>query len=186
MSVIAESYLTSDNAIIFDNGAAGDPGLGSDDASLADLHVVSYLHEVVDLRSFTDPGLAESSAIDACVRSDLNVVFNNDRSDLRELVVLTRLIFDVTKAIGSDDDSRVEYNIVADRTSVFDKDVRMKYAVATDRDRVADLCAGTDLRPFTDNGFVSDARERTDKDVVAECRSFRHHRGGVDLRRTIF
>lgn len=87
-SMIAESDLAADNAVIFDYCAAGDPRLRGDDASLADLYVVPDLNKIVDLRTRADPRFAKRSAINARVCADLDIVFDYDCSDLGKLNIL--------------------------------------------------------------------------------------------------
>src|SRR5205085_10869003 len=85
--VVAEADLAADDRVRLDDGAARNAGLRRDDDSLADLHVVADLHEVVNLRPAPDACLAQSAAVNARTRADLNVVFDNHGSDLRELVI---------------------------------------------------------------------------------------------------
>lgn len=49
---------------------------------LADTAVVSDLHEIVDLRAGADSRAAGLGAIDACVRTNLHIVFQHDVADL--------------------------------------------------------------------------------------------------------
>ena len=74
--------LPSQRAMPADFGAAGDPDLGNDDRILADGHVVSYLHQVVDLRPAPDAGDAERRPVDAAAGADLHIVLDNHDPDL--------------------------------------------------------------------------------------------------------
>ena len=67
----------ADNAIILDRNAARNSRLGRYHTALADVHVMADLNKIIYFRTFADPGLAESSAVDACICSDLDVVLDN-------------------------------------------------------------------------------------------------------------
>ena len=84
--VVAHSDLAADDAVVLDDRAAGDSGLCGDDDAFADVDVVSDLDEVVDLCAFADVRFAQGSAVDAGVRTDLDVVFDDDGADLREIL----------------------------------------------------------------------------------------------------
>ena len=71
------STLTEGQKVSFEVVAdrrTGKSALGRDCTMLSDAAVVSDLHEVVDLRAAPDAGAARLRAIDAAIRSDLDVV----------------------------------------------------------------------------------------------------------------
>src|SRR5438477_10724938 len=76
--VIAEPDLPANHAIIFNRHAAADAGLRSNHNSLAKVAVMTDVDQVVDLRAPADPRAAQSRAIDAGVRAQLNIIFNDD------------------------------------------------------------------------------------------------------------
>src|SRR5262245_24559162 len=97
--MIAHTNLASDNAVVLDDCAAGDACLRSDDNSFSDLDVVRYLHKVIDLCSFADSRFAKGTAINTSVRSDLDIVLDNNRADLRELVIDAIFIGHIAESI---------------------------------------------------------------------------------------
>src|SRR5947208_2024883 len=101
MCMVAHSYLSADNAVIFDNGAARDACLRGDDHTFADLNVVCDLHEVVDLSAFADARLAECSAVNAGICADLNIVLDNNGADLRKFNVRVG-IANVSESVRAD------------------------------------------------------------------------------------
>lgn len=46
-------------------------------------HIVSDLHQVIELRARTDYGVAGGTTIDRRIGTDLNVIFNDDTAELR-------------------------------------------------------------------------------------------------------
>src|SRR5439155_875461 len=75
------------------HGPAADPArarhahLADQDHVLTDIAVVAYLHEVVDLRAAPHDGRAHGGAVDGGVRSDLDIVLDDESSHLRDLLV---------------------------------------------------------------------------------------------------
>src|SRR5256885_7809121 len=97
--VIAESHLPANHHVVFNNYAAADSGLSGNHHSLADVAVMTYMDHVVDLRAASNSCLSQGSAIDAGVRSELNVVLNDDCSPLWKFVI-AHIVADIAKTIG--------------------------------------------------------------------------------------
>src|SRR4030095_8968578 len=113
-------------------------------------------NHIVDLRATANSGAPKRRAIDASVRSQFDIVFNDHRSDLRELVV-THFPAYVTKAISAYDYARVQDHIITNRYTIFEKNVRVNHTIAANFYVVADFGAGANLSPLTDNGILADA-----------------------------
>src|ERR1700692_2926513 len=62
-------------------------GLGHDDAMSANMRVVADLHEIIDLRAFTDHSIAKSATVYGCARSDFDHILNDYAPNLRDLRV---------------------------------------------------------------------------------------------------
>ncbi len=56
----------------------------------ADHHIVGNLHQIIDLRALADHRIAQGTAIDGAVGTDLHFILKNDTADLRYLQVATR------------------------------------------------------------------------------------------------
>src|SRR5882724_9396827 len=91
-----------------DLGAAGEADLGGEQRALADVAAVADLNEVVDLRALSDAGRADGRAVDRRVRADLDLVFENDRSGLRDRMNVTLLVRQVAEAVAADHRPRLE------------------------------------------------------------------------------
>ena len=82
-----DAGLPGHHHVVVDRRAAGDADLRREQHVAADLHAVRDLHEVVDLGAGRDARLADRRTIDRRVRADLDVVFDDDAADLRNLQV---------------------------------------------------------------------------------------------------
>src|SRR5687767_1172374 len=111
--MVTHAHLTADDAIILNDCAARYPGLRRYHYSLTDLNVVSDLNEVIDLSAFAYPSLAQGSAVDTCIGTDLDILFDDHSSYLWKLDV-SIVILNITKPIGTDDDAGMQDDRIAD------------------------------------------------------------------------
>src|SRR5918994_7304631 len=112
--MITETYLAANHAVVLNDYAARDSCLRSNYHSFTDVDVMPDLHKVVDLCSSSDARATKRGPIDAGVRSQLYVIFDQDCADLRKLVV-AHVIPYVTKAVGSDANSGMQHNPIPER-----------------------------------------------------------------------
>src|SRR6266567_2006479 len=157
--VIAEADLPANHAIIFNRHAAADAGLCCNHHPLANVAVMTYMNQVVDLRAFADSRATQSRAIDAGVRAQLNIVFNDNRADLRKLVI-AHVAAHVPKPIGADDYAGVKNDPVTNRDAVLEKNIWMDQAISADSDVIADFRAGANLRSCADGRSLANANIR--------------------------
>src|SRR2546428_10711050 len=99
----------------------------------SDAHVMRNLHEVVDLRPLADDCVAQRTPIDCGIAADLNVIFDNDLTELWKLV-MAAFGEDVAESIRSDHCSRVNHDAAADARARINGDARMKNAANPDLD----------------------------------------------------
>ena len=138
--MIAETHLAADDAIIFDRDAAADPGLRGNHHACADIAVVSDMDHIVQLGSFSNPSATERAAIDSRVGAQLDVVFDDDRADLRKFVV-THVSAHISKTVSANDNSGMQNHAVTDHHAILNENIRMNYAVRADRHLIADFRA---------------------------------------------
>ena len=79
---------------------------------VADNHVVTYLHEVIDFRSSADDRWPKGSAVDGDIRADFNIVPNDYAADLRHFK-MHALIKDIAEAVRTNDGSGMDSNPIA-------------------------------------------------------------------------
>src|SRR6059036_2905397 len=133
--MVGDAYLTTDYNIIFHHGAAGEPGLRRDDHIFSNLYVVANMHQVVDLRPAPDARYIQRSAVNGCVCSDLDVVFNFQSADLGELLIASGLLIaDVAESVAAQYRARMNYYSITNSHARIDRHVRIQFAVASHRD----------------------------------------------------
>ncbi len=148
--VIAETHLPADDTVVLDRNAARNARLGRDHTAFADVYVVADLDQIVDLRTLADPRLAESPTVDAGISPDLYVVFEDDRTDLRKFDVAFIAVADISEAVRSDHNARMQDHTVADHRIIFNEYVRMQDTFTADIDVIAYLRSGPQLRSVAD------------------------------------
>src|SRR3984957_14733221 len=80
--VVGDADLATQHDVVSDIDAAGDPGLRHDEAMASDRAIMPDLHQIIDLSSLPDHGIAGSTAVDRRVGADLDVVLDDDPADL--------------------------------------------------------------------------------------------------------
>src|SRR5580704_18671652 len=74
--------LTAEGGEIADGARSRDAGLGDQHRVAADDDVVADLHQIVDLCPLADHGVAVCAAVDRYASADLDIVLNDDATDL--------------------------------------------------------------------------------------------------------
>ena len=98
-----------------------------------DVAVVSDVNEVVDFCAASNAGLGEGTAVDGGIGANLNVVFNDKGSLLRELRVgAGGGIADVSEAIGAEHCTGVDDDTIAKSGAGVENSSRMNVAVCPD------------------------------------------------------
>ena len=162
-----DSGLGGDDYAASDFRASGNAGLSDENRGFTENDVVSNLHEVVDFRSFLDPGFAEAGAVDAGIRADFNIVVDLHDSVLGNLDE-TAEGWCVTEAVGADDGTRMDDDAVAEDAAVHDGDIGVDDAVFADFGVVTDICAAADDRVVADFSMSLDNGVGADIDVFSE------------------
>ena len=108
-------------------------------------HVVSDLHQVVDLDPFLDPGASKACPIDRRVGADLHIVIDLDDADLRHFLVSARGHFK-TEAVRADHGATVNNDAFADPGAFTNRDVGIDQGPRADRRLVPNIAVRTDPR----------------------------------------
>jgi hypothetical protein len=74
---------------------------------------VANVYQVVEFRSPLDASFANASAIDARVGLDFDVVFQDGRARLQDLVPEAGIVFGEAETIGADHCSVLQHDIVS-------------------------------------------------------------------------
>src|SRR5688572_9253997 len=99
---------------------------------------MSDLDEVVDLRTALDPRLADRRAVDRRVRSDLDIVLENNTAGLRNLQPSLLFVLRVTESVRADRRVVVNDAIRADLAILADGNSGVNYGAGTYGDAVID------------------------------------------------
>src|SRR5690606_40477660 len=132
----------------------------------ADLPVVPELHQVIDLRSVPDNGVADGAPVNGGVGADLDVLTDHTAADLRDPPV-PPLPPDEAEPGFADPRPTVDDGAVADHDPIVER------CVGVDRDTVADAAVLADDRVGADlarpnDRTAADHRERTDRSLRAD------------------
>jgi hypothetical protein len=112
-AVTGDADLAGEDDRFADGGGSGEANLRAQESILADRRAVAYLHEVIDLGSGVNAGLADGGAVDAGVGLDFNGIFENCGAGLKNLVPGTVGLAGEAEAVGADDGSVLEDDVVA-------------------------------------------------------------------------
>src|SRR5581483_9266723 len=166
--VIVDAHSGAKHHEIPEGHAAGNPSLRHKNAMATDFNIVSDLHQVVDLCSLPDNGVADRAAVDGGAGADFDIVLDNHPSDLRHLD-MDRTPHDVAESVLADAAAGVNDDAVADER-VLDGCPGADRAVAPDPHAWADDGIGRDHRSCPDLHLRSDDRARIDHDSVFQPR----------------
>ncbi len=147
--VISDGDLSAQYHVVSKRTRTPDAALSDDDAILTDLDVVADLNEVVDFCAATDACHAAACPVNGTVGTDLDVVFDDDASDLRDLA-MPAVALKVAETIRSNCGIGMNDNPITDSDALPDDDIRPQHAIKSDgypgsniHTRI-NLCAGAD------------------------------------------
>ena len=132
------------------------------------------LHQVIDLNAAADAGFAYAGSVDAGVGLNFHVVFDYDWSWLRNLVPLSVVSLGEAKSVGTDDDSVVQQDVVADAAVLADHNVSVREEVA------ADLYAAIDYRVREQHCMIADLDVLVDDHIRTDVSVASNLRAGMD------
>src|SRR5690606_21377919 len=163
--------------------AAGDARPRRHRGVRADMHVVRNLHEVVDLHAVLDDGVLDGAAVDGRVRTDLDVVADQDAAELRHLdPAAVREILGEAEAVRADHGAGMHDAAAPDANVVEDADARGEPRAGADHDTLAERRAGADDRGITNRAARADRRVRAARCARSDVGIRGHGRGRVHPR----
>ena len=143
VSMFADADLSSNQGLGADRRTAGNARLRGNQGVLADFDVVRNLNQVVQFDPAANDRGLQRSAIDAGIRADFDIIFDDDSSHLRELD-MTLAVTDETKSIRADHCAGMDDDAVSDRHVFVDDDSWIQRALAADEGCFADVASGFD------------------------------------------
>src|SRR5262249_854274 len=138
------------------------------------LHVMRDLDEIVELHSSSNDCRFEGAAVDACIRSDLNVVFDDHATNLWKLYV-RRSITHEPESVCPDDGTCMNDHAISDLDVGVDDGTRIQRAVHPDARVLADVTTSFDRTAVTNHSSGLNHRARSDPNVLIDSRVGRDH-----------
>src|SRR5688572_27041729 len=124
--------LPAKDDVVFDVGAAGNTHLRRHEDVAANSNTVPDLDEVVDLRALADARFTHCGSIHRGVRTKLDVILDDYRRDLRNLLVSAVAASDKAVPVAADDHAVLQDHPVADGDPLANGDIRMDHTAITD------------------------------------------------------
>src|SRR5690348_16732490 len=125
---------------------------------------MAYVYEVIDLRPAANACLLERAPIDSGIGADLDIIFDNQPSDLGKfLIVPRRAVANVAETVAAQYRTCMDHHAVAQACARVNRYIGIDLALAPNFDACAngasgaDSCALTDLHRFVDDGAGLDA-----------------------------
>src|SRR5690606_8601481 len=149
-------------------------------AGAADLHIMRDLHKIIDLAALANDRVRQGAAINCGIRSDLNVVLDDDTPDLW---VLFKALWSREKAetVLPHLRARMDNHPVAD-DSELNRGLRADETVAADRAAVSNHGIGPDDGATPDGDILANDGTRLDDHAIFDQRAGRNKRVGRHSR----
>src|SRR5574344_60497 len=124
----SQTYLTSEHAPLTNLGTACQTNLSTHYCILTDFTVVCYLDEVIQFHSLMEYGGTHGRTVNTCVGANFHVIFYDDNSYLRNLVV-SFCIRCKTKSVCTDNTASMYCHIISKSASLVDSYIRIYQTV---------------------------------------------------------
>jgi hypothetical protein len=174
MAVPSHSDLSGEDGIVADVRGTGKADLRAEERVLADRRAMAYLHEVVDLRAATDSRFADARAVNAGVRLDFDVIFDNCRAGLDNFMPFSAVILGEAVAVRAYHDAILKDYVVSQPAILANDGVGMGEEVISNADIRIDDDMGQD------GGVFADGTVFADHDVGADGRAVTDPGRGMD------
>ncbi len=181
--VTDDADLSGEDDAFAEGGGAGEADLGADKAIGTNIGAVAYLDEVVDFGAGLDAGLADSGAVDAGVGLDFDVVFDDDGAGLEDFVPGAIVLAGEAEAVGTDDDTVLQDDVVADAAELADDGVGVGEEVVSDGNVGVEDNVGKDDGVVADGDVVGDDGAGADVGVGSNGGGGCDDGGGMDAGR---
>ena len=118
MAVPRDSNLPCEDGVISDMCRACQPNLRAQKRIFAHRRAMSNLHEVVDLGPAANPRFANAGAIDAGICLNFDMIFNDRRTRLHNLVPLAGIVLGEAVAVGPHHHAILQDDVIPDQTAL--------------------------------------------------------------------
>src|SRR5262249_11699361 len=174
--VVRNPHLTADDGIPLHHCASRNASLRRNDHILANIHVMTYMHQVIDLRATTNDRHVERAAIDSRIGTDLNVVLDFQTPDLgKRKIAAGLLVAYITESVAAQHSSAMDDYAIADRCRRIDCDFRINAAVASGFYSCRQDTTSSNRSVVADLNVSADHGELSDADILSQNRGIMHH-----------
>lgn len=177
-----DSYLASECDILTQSGATGNTDLTAKDTVLPNHHIVTDLHQIIDLGPSLDPSPAKTGPIDTGVGSNLHIIIHLHNSSLRNLHVLPSLEL-IAEAISPQNSATMKNDAIPDNAPLSDGDPGVKEAGGPHPGAVANITMGANDGAVADFRVLFNDGVGLDADAFAEFHARADDSGGVNAGR---
>src|SRR3989338_2524459 len=177
LAVPGHAGLPGENHVVADFGAARQAHLGAEQGVLADRRGVADLDEVVNLGAAADAGFADGGAVNGGAGLDFDVVFDNDRPRLRDLVVAAGVLAGEAVAVAADDGGVLQNDAMSQLTMLAHYRVRVRHEVVADAGPAVDGDETVQAGAVADLDVVVNKTVRADGGLPPPPRPPRHNPG---------
>ena len=173
LAVSRHTHLAGKDDVVSDFGGTGEADLGAQQAVFPDHGTVSDLRKIVDFRSRTNAGQADTGAIDAGVGLHFNIVIELGGAGLDDLAPAALVILREAEAIGANDRAVLKDDAIA-KTAIFTHD-----GMGMGKETVADARPAVNHDMGKKNTIVPDHHVFRDDDVGTNGSVLADTRGAV-------
>ena len=182
--MIGYSNLRGNGHMVADDGTSGNSGHAGNDTMLAKLDIMAHLDQIVNLRAASHHRTAERRPVNGRIRPNLDIVADDHRADLRDLLVAAghKLI---AKAIGADDDARLQPHAVTQPAGGSEHHPGHEPATRTDPGILANVNRSLQHGAGPDGGLGFHHTQRADIRRRIDLRRSGDHRTGMHAGRRL-
>ncbi len=176
---------TGNFTVATDHCATGDTDTSSNCAMRTDAHVMCNLNLIIELATLLNDGVVQSSAVNRGIGTYFDIITDDNRANLRDLVPLI-FLHHQSKSVSTDHYPGMQNTSICNAHRMTQRNAAVKPAVTANRcrllyhatcpdyrisanlDGILDDCVGTDADSIADNSARGDLSRR----MNARCRPY--------------
>ena len=167
LNMPGNSGLATKDTMFANDSASSYTDLGDQKSILTNLHIVCNLYKVINFYTTRDPGDAQSTAINATAGSNLNIILNNNVSNLRNLIVALTIRGE-TVAIRTNNSPGLDYYPVANYGFFTHGNVCIEQTIITNHNVCTNDHIRVEMGSFTNSGTGTNNAARLNGDILTD------------------
>ena len=162
VDMTGEATLATDAIERSDLGRTGDAGLSCEYVRLADLDIVGHLNKIIEFGTTADDSRTESGTIDSGVGAHLDIIGENDITDLSYFLIRAVGEGGESESIGADHSAAMDDAARTDYTTLINFDTGTNHCIISDHRIIADINLGINLYILAERNILADISESAD------------------------